>query len=264
MKHKSLLGFAILAVLMAGCSDGLNQASYRPLLPALPPYWQEILGEPHWRLEWLGKEGAWQEREAPPGSALPAIPLIGEWTTPVLAWPFWPERNLAPGVMKPSGALFPWDASGGELKLSWVGGVDAVFWKELALADRSTPAADGRLAWYFDWPRFRRLFEGDNIPEAIRQDPWLADWRDIGRRTVQSGFDRRRIVARTFSELAIPGLDGYWIGSSPFSKPLEGAPGGHLLLNVTDAPDTWVSSGAVLRCSTAGWVLVWYNIYRSR
>jgi hypothetical protein len=124
-----------------------------------------------------------------------------------------------------------------------MGGVDAFFWKE-------------RLPWYFDWPRFRGLFEGEAINEIVRQDPWLADWRDISRRTVQSGFDRRRIVPRVLTKLSIPGLDGYWIGSSPFAEPLETEEGGPLLLMVTDVPDTWVSSGAVLKCSTSGWVII--------
>jgi len=158
--------------------------------------------------------------------------------------------------MRPAGALFPWDATGSRLKLSWAGGVDAFFWKELAAVERVTTAAEGRLPWYFDWPRFRELFAGDVLSEAIREDPWLANWRDISQRTVQSGFDRRRIAARAFTELAIPDLGGYWINSSPFAEPLEAKPGGPLIVNAANVPDTWVSSGAVLKCSTAGWVVI--------
>jgi hypothetical protein len=256
MKYRVFITIIALAVLMAGCSDGLNYASYKPLLPVIPPHWQEILGEPHWRLEWLVDEGVWQKWEGLPGSEPPDISFISEWTTPVLAWPFWPGRNLFPGQMRPSGALYPWDVSGSTLRLSWKGGVDAVFWKELALAERSTTAANGRLPWYFDWRRFRALFSGDILSEAVRLDPWLADWKDISRRTVQSGFDRRRIAAQSFIELTIPDLDGYWIGSSPFAEPLYTAPGYPLILKATNNPETWVSSSAIIKCSRDGWVLI--------
>jgi len=256
MKYRLLLSIMVFSVFTVGCSEGLNQENYSPLLPVIPPHWESILEKPHWRLEWLNEKGAWETWEGPPGSEPPHISPITEWTTPVLAWPFWPERNLLPGIMRPAGALFPWDVFGDKLKLSWAGGVDAVFWKELAAAERLTAAGDGRLPWYFDWPRFRELFDNETLSETIRLDPWLADWRDISRRTVQSGFDRRRIAARTFTEIVIPGLDGYWVGSSPFAEPLDVTPDGHLILNAAGTTDTWVSSAAVLKCSTAGWVLL--------
>ena len=157
-------------------------------------------------------------------------------------------------MMRPCGALFPWDLCGETLALGWEGGVMAVFWKELAQAERSSAAAAERLPWYFDWPRFRELLKSGNIPEAVRRNPWLADWKDIAERTVRSGFDRRRFVSRSFTELSIPGLGGFWIGSSPFAPPLEAPLDGPLCLSVTGAPDTWVSSRGVLKCSASGWV----------
>ena len=256
MKYRFFIALLVLFVLLAACENGPIRSSYRPVLPELPGHWKEILGEPNWRLEWVGEEGTWQEWEGGPGSSPPGLSLIQEWTTAVLAWPFWPARNLLPGMMRPGGALFPWDVYGGMLALGWEGGVAAVFWKELALAERSSAAAEGRLPWYLDWPRFRSLlFEDETISDAVRRDPWLADWKDIAGRTVKSGFDRRRIKSRSFTELTIPGLGGRWIGSSPFAPPLDTPVDGSLCLNVSDVPDTWVSSGAVLKCSTAGWVL---------
>ena len=255
MKYR--LSFVVLTLFILGCGGDLNQVSYQPVLPDMPPHWREVLGEPHWRLEWLEEGGVWQNWEGAPRSKPPGIPLISEWTTPVLAFPFWPERDLFPGAMRPAGALFPWDASGGMINLSWKNGVDAFFWKELAIAERTTQAADGRIPWYFAWPRFRELMESDNISEAVRNDPWLADWRNISQRVVQSGFDRRRIAERSFAEIVIPDLEGFWVGSSPFAEPLEAEPGEPLLVYAPDVPDTWVSSGAILKCSADGWVVIW-------
>ena len=258
MKQKFLAGIMFPLVLLVTCKDAPIHSSCRPVLPELPVHWKEILGEPYWRLEWIGEGGIWLEWEGAPGQKPPGLSLVQEWSTPVLAWPFWPSRELLPGMMRPAGALFPWDftAVDGEetLRLGWKAGVDAVFWKEMALAERLSAAAEARLPWYFDWPRFRELLADGNIPEAVRKDPWLADWKDIAQKTIRSGFDRRRIVSKTFTALAIPGLGGRWTGSSPFAPPLDAPAGGPLCLNATGPPDTWVSSAGVLRCSASGWV----------
>jgi len=256
MKYGFFAGAVIMAAVLTACGDSFAHSSCRLLLPELPPHWEEILGEAHWRLEWVSGEGSWREKDVSGGGELPDLPLIQEWTTPVLAWPYWPERDLLPGTMRPCGALFPWDASGGTLTLSWRGGVDASFWKELAAADFSSEAAKKRFPWYFDWLRFRDLlYESGNVPEPVSLNPWLADWKSIAGKTVESGFDRRRIVSRKFTDLAVPGPGGRWIGSSPFAPPLDASPDGTLLLPAADIPDTWVSSGAVLKCSKSGWVL---------
>ena len=244
----ALIGAALLAV---SCADRPIPSSYRPFLPEFPAHREEILGEPCWRLEWINENGVWQEWE---GINAPELSLNREWTTPVLAWPYWPEKGLLPGMMRPAGALFPWDVSGEALALSWKGGVEAVFWKEMALAERPNKASGGRLPWYFDWPRFRELMESSSISENVRLNPWLADWKHIAQRTVASGFDNRRLVSRAFSELAVPVQSGVWIGSSPFEPPLEAGPDGFLVLNVAELTDTWVSKGAVLKCSGSGWV----------
>ena len=255
MKYSYLSRIIVLVVLLAACSDGPRRSTYRPYLPVVPSYWHEILGEPHWRLQWIGEEGSWKEWEGSPGSDPPPIAPVIEWATPILAWPFWPEAGLTPGIMRPCGGFFPWDVSGDRLLLSWEGGVDAVFWKELALAERPGEASQGRVPWHFDWPRFRKLLESGDIPPEVRGDLWLVDWKDIAEKTAASGFDRRRIVSRRLTEVAVPGLDGSWIGTSPFTPPIDAPPGGPLALMAASVPDTWVSSTGVLRCSTLGWVL---------
>ncbi|MCL2070245.1 MAG: hypothetical protein FWH19_04590 [Treponema sp.] len=259
MKYLYFLAVFVFTVFLPGCDGGPFSSEYQPVLPALPAQWSEILGEAHWRLEWIGEEGSWQELELAPGQDPPAISLMGEWSIPVLAWPFWPAWSLFPGMMRPAGGLFPWDCSGARLELSWEAGVQALFWKELAMAaaaaeERQAGSLPGRLPWHFDWPRLRGIIEGGELPGEVQEDLWLADWREIARRTIASGFDRRRIVARRRSELLIPELGGYWAGSSPFAAPLEAEPEGPLRLMVSDAAETWVSRDGVLRCSAEGWV----------
>ena len=260
MKHKYFFWVIFLLVLLAGCDSGPVRSSHRPVLPVLPDDWNDILGEPYWRLEWIGKEGKWRKWEGPPGSKVPELLLIQEWTTPVFAWPFWPECGLTPGLMRPAGALFPWDAAGQDLVISWEGGVAATFWKELAAADRSAGepsgrSSGGRFPWQFDWPRFRELLKSGNIPEAAVEDLWLVDWKELGKKTVQSGFDRRRITSMNSSKVNIPDMEGRWISSSPFAASLETPENGLLCLEVTDNAGTWVSAGAVIKCSASGWVL---------
>jgi hypothetical protein len=254
MKCNYLIGIFILTVLLANCNDGPIPSSERPVLPVLPDDWSEILGEANWRLEWIGDNGIWHKYDLKTGAPAPGLNLPLEWTTPVIAWPFWPERDLFPGMMHPAGALFPWDARGNNLVLSWKGGVDAVFWRELALADRTSTKAEGRLPWFFDWPRFRELMQSDDINALAKQDPWVVDWKEVSRKTVESGFDRRRITSRKFKEIEIPDLKGRWVSSSPFSASLTAPKDGPLVLAVSDAVCAWISADGILKCSTSGWI----------
>ena len=259
---KTKLIFFALAVIffLPACENNPVPPAYRPVFPALPEHWMEILGEPHWRLEWVGDGAVWKTADVYSGQAAPKIPLVNEWSSPILAWPYWPERGLLPGMMRPAGALFPWDALGQKVDLSWKAGAEAVFWKELARAERppQPPSASAarRLPWYFDWPRFRELLESENISEPVRKDLWLADWGDIAQRTVNSGFDRRRITSRRYTERIIPEMGNRWISSSPFAPPLEFPPGSGLSINVTEVTDIWVSSDGILKASVSGWILL--------
>ncbi|MCL2094219.1 MAG: hypothetical protein FWH12_08535 [Treponema sp.] len=252
------LGGALLFLLVTiSCGRGgpLSPA-YRPVLPEVPPLWIEILGEPHWYLEWVGEAGQWQDQHLGPAQGVPQIHLHQEWTVPLIAWPHWPQRGLLPGMMKPAGALFPWDAQGGDLLLSWEGGAHALFWRELSAAPRPNLASQGRLPWRFDWPRFRELMEGPLIHPAVRQDPHLADWADIAQRTVLMGFDRRRIRPMAQTDHLIPGLGGLWVSSSPFADYLHEEIGAPIIISGRAPVETWVSALGFIRASREGWVFV--------
>jgi hypothetical protein len=179
-----------------------------------------------------------------------AIPL--NFASAVSARPFWPDKGLVPGIFRSAGAIYPFDASGNSLVLSWKGGVDAnLFWE---LVQASSDRAPLRLPQNFDWPRFRLLFDDPALNDDIRADPWLADWQGIAEKIVQSGFDRRRLVPEPRVSLKVPVSGGTWIGTSPFAPPLffEGYP----VFPVRQSSDTWVSAKGILRCNKEAWILV--------
>ena len=224
--------------------------------PELPPAWKSLLGYPLWRIEWLNSEGR-KEMMTVRGKAEIALPQT--WANPVIAMPFWPGKGIGHGIFMPAGAIFPFDVSGNSLVLSWQGGLDATLYWELAIAydaaglgyDR---AAVPRLPHYFDWQRFRLLFTDPSLNAEIRADPWLADWRGIAAKIVQSGFDKRRLVPESRSVREIPVHSGPWIGTSPFAPPLvfDAVPA----FPVRPTADTWVSAEGILRCSAEAWILM--------
>ncbi|MDR1073465.1 MAG: hypothetical protein LBL45_07310, partial [Treponema sp.] len=177
----------------------------------------------------------------------------------------WNVKDIAPDSMRPAGAIFPSDAdvSSGAISLSWTGGVAAFLYMELA---KRTDTDSARQPQYFDWRRFRELLESEAIPDDIRSDPWLADWKAIAEKTVSSGFDSRRIAAIKRREIAAPAPPGeMWIGTSPFAPPIAAPaePGKTLVLLASDAIDTYISKEGVLRISSSAWIwLPWQDADR--
>jgi hypothetical protein len=165
--------------------------------------------------------------------------------------------------MRPAGGILPFDASGSSLRLSWHGGVEAWFYRELARALKTEAEGQGRRRpEYFDWPRFHALLQSDAVPEAVRDDPWRADWHGIAVETVKSGFDRRRVKVQPEEELLVPGKaltettapEGPFTGPSPFAGPLFPEPGTGFRFRVTARSDAYVSAGGILRVSRGAWI----------
>jgi hypothetical protein len=247
--------------------DSPSRSRYLPRLPEAPPAWVSLLGEPQWRLEWLNPQGEKREITVQ-NDAVPEIDLPETWTSPVLAWPYWPDLGIESGVFRPAGALCPFDASGDAISLSWRGGVDAVLYWELARAaspetgDEVSRAAS-RFPHYFNWPRFREFFiEESGVNEEVRADPWLADWTAIAAKIVKSGFDKRRLVPEARIEVPVPVGPGPWIGVSPFAEPLDFEKSPVFPVRKTTgantwvSPDTFVSGEGLLRCNREAWIFL--------
>ncbi|MCL2243519.1 MAG: hypothetical protein FWC03_03510 [Treponema sp.] len=232
------------------CCGDLTPSRYILEFPAPPEHWVSLLGEPHWHLEWLDPGGHKQITEILPCGSI-EIELPVTWTNPVTAWPYWPDRNLYQGLFKPAGALFPFDVMDNRLCLSWENGKDAVFYWELTLAnDQNSP----KMPAYYDWPRFRRLFSSTALNEAVRIDPWSADWRFIAEKTINSNFDQRRLVPESVEETPIPVPAGLWYGSSPFSEPLYFEEDEQPVFPVRSGINVWISADGILRCNGKAWI----------
>ena len=241
-------------ITICACGLGPIEEAYSPEFPDLPVVWEEILGEPHWRLEWI-ENGTWVYWEGKEG--FPELSLAHEWTSPVLGWPFWPEKALYPGLMYPAGALFPLDVSSGGILLSWEAGVDAFFWQKLVQNEENRKlSATPRFSWFFNWPKFRELMDSDDIPVEVRENPWLADWNEIAKKTVESGFDRRRIKAEIRDEVAVFCPVNLWAASSPFAQPVRIITEEPHILLAKKTPETWVSGSGLIRCFKDAWIFI--------
>jgi hypothetical protein len=236
---------------------------YRVTLPDLPDIWTEIVGIDRWHIEWINSNGGRESRDIDETAETRGgfeIHILQEWASPVIAYPYRNGTVLAPDTMRPAGAIFPSDAdvSSGTISLTWTGGIAAFLYLELA---RHTDQNSTRQPQYFNWQRFRELLESDAIPEDVRSDPWLADWKTIAKKTVSSGFDSRRLTAIQPLEISLPApADGPWIGTSPFSSPIATTGEGGLekthILRVRDTIEAYVSRDGVLRISSNAWLWI--------
>jgi hypothetical protein len=267
MKGNCVFLVFLLILALGACGNPVIPREYTLVMPSLPPLWEETLGQAHWRLIWLNQDGVLQVSET--GGRIMAVSIVQEWATGILAFPYWPGRGVLPGEMRPAGGIFPFDARGSGIYLSWRGGPEAWFYRELAAATEISGDPGKRRPEYFDWPRFRSLLGSSSVPPEIQADPWRADWTDIAVRTVKSGFDRRRISVREEGELPVsrealiretPGQPGETVGPffgpSPFAKPVIAEPGTGFRFRLGPGTDTYVSAGGILRVSRSGWIWV--------
>jgi hypothetical protein len=270
-KSSRLYGLFLAGILLASCAEPIIAPVYRVSFPEPPAVWTDVLGPPSWELSWVDGRGVLQSARYPQG-AEPRIELAQERASPLLARPFWPavvsagketDGQIQSGVMKSAGAVFPFDAAGGLVRLSWEGGIAAEFYLALAKA-RLAPengtaggasSADKRRPEWFDWPRFISLLESDGIPEEVREDPWLVDWDAAAAKTIESGWDSRRIRAagRTPLAVTIP-ADGPWFGTSPFAPARLWKTGERVEVPAREIPELLLSPAGYLKYTESDYV----------
>ncbi|MDR2467809.1 MAG: hypothetical protein LBD22_02485 [Spirochaetaceae bacterium] len=237
------LACVIFAVLCA-CSEGLITESYRLEAPEIPEIWLSELGRPLWLFEWIDASGNIVRAESGT-SSYSGAQVLHQYPSPVLAYPSWPLRGIRAGVMKPAGAIFPYDAAGKTIVLSFAQGIDAVLYHELAIL-----ANEKRLPYNFDWLRFRALWANGKISGEALHDPWLVDWRAFAENTAASGFNARRIKARETENLVITvPADGPWFGTSPFMAQAAWTAGTTVVLQVSEVVDSYFCSSGTLRAT---------------
>jgi hypothetical protein len=253
---KRLLLWILPALLVAGCGRNPADSGYILELPDIPPAWMELLGSPRWRVDWISPEGQKESRITGGGMEITVPPA---WTSPVAAWPFWPDKGIGPGIFRPAGALFPFDAAGDVVPLSWRNGVDAFLYWELVSAYAAGTGAEAsvpRLPWNFNWPRFRELLDNPELSEEIRLDPWRVDWKQAALQIAATGFDKRRIVPEARMAVSVPTSPGPWIGVSPFAPPLIFGEGETPAFPIGSEPESWFSPAGILRCTTETWIVI--------
>ncbi|GMO50110.1 MAG: hypothetical protein Ta2G_07420 [Termitinemataceae bacterium] len=256
MKKKIFI-FICVSALFASC-ESVNYDTYTFVLP-LPSESgiYQVLGTPCWHIEWTDENGDFREAEiaANSSSSLNGLSVFALESSAIIAYPYWPDKKILRGIVKPSGAIFPFDAKGNKVYLTHQGGVDAVFYREINKAKN-----EKRPAYQFDWVRFRSLFSDGSLGEEISGDPWLADWHSIAERTAASGFDKRRIKPSklTMRSVTVP-LGGTWIGSSPFEKAKTLSAGALIQLGVkenSDEVESYFCTSGTLHVNTkvSSWV----------
>ncbi|MDR2481070.1 MAG: hypothetical protein LBD07_02090 [Spirochaetaceae bacterium] len=227
-------------VFWSSCSE--FPVTYCLETPPVPAVWLETLGTPCWRFEWMENSGRLVRKNSDL-SSYSGAEILQHCTNPILAFPYWPQSGVVAGVMKPAGALFPFDVQGGTIKLSFQGGVDAVFFCELAAQQNNK-----RLPQNFDWMRFRALRIDKKINEEAWRDPWIVDWKELAEKTSESGFYSQRIKPRETvdSIICIP-ADGPWFGTSPFTPPFNWKNGDAVVLRLSTAVNSYFCKTGILR-----------------
>ncbi|MDR1388666.1 MAG: hypothetical protein LBJ31_01635 [Treponema sp.] len=206
MKHAALIA-GLLAVL-AACDDRIMRTSVAVRLPEHSAV-DDILGKSRWKLEWKGPSGENNSAWLDGGGTSISVPA--EWPTAVFAWPYWPEKGIAPGLYYPAGGIYPFDVHGTSMSLDWEGGVDAFFYREL---DNAAAARQERRAQFFNWQRFRTARQSVS---TLKADPWLADWAAIARRSASGSFSVTALKAEAAANITftVP-ANGPWLSASPF------------------------------------------------
>ncbi|MDR0908652.1 MAG: hypothetical protein LBM77_02700 [Spirochaetaceae bacterium] len=237
-----ILLLLLCSLLLAGCGDPLLPSSYKVSAPKIPLSWKDIDdGSLRWRLEWFSADGMQRSIEAGT-QGLPDIDIGCEQPSAILAYPY--SDKIAVGILRPAGAIFPYDALKDEkaretcIQLSWEGGFDAEFFIAVLKEAESSGRSDRR-PQKLDWPRFRR---------TLADDPWEADLKSAAKKAVQSSFPAKNFPKRQGKAiLAKLPCEGTWFSASPFKPALVSTADESIELQAGDTVDYLICKEGIFK-----------------
>jgi hypothetical protein len=229
--HACFFGFT-------GCENPLMYSQYQVILPEIPPDWESVLGKPVWQIEWVDANGNWQKIEAAENHAF-SFETCNTKINPVIAYPYWPGKNISAKTFYPAGAMFPLDVRDDAINLDWQAGIDAQLFVYLSKYNND----EARVPEQFDWQRFRALLRSGIEDAEIIANPWIVDWEEAAQKIAASGFRSSYIKQRDFAEInvTIP-ESGLWISPSPFESGKNWEAGETILLNAAKSPSRYISA----------------------
>jgi hypothetical protein len=235
--------------LFCGCENPVIYSQYKVILPEIPTDWQTILGSPLWRIEWVDINGKWRKIDAQKSRNF-QLEICNTKINPVIAYPYWPEKDFHPGMFYPAGALFPLDVSGDLITLDWQGGIDAQLYLYLSGYNNG----ENRKPEQFDWQRFRSLLRKETENADVKANPWNVDWESAAEKIARSGFRSSYITSRKYTEInvTIP-ENGLWISPSPFEEAKNWQSGENVVLQATESPSRYVSEKGTIIFDNKTW-----------
>ncbi len=249
MKYLIFLCFPVLFA----CSLGSHVEQYSLKLPEIGNLAEQVWGPITWKLDIISAEG--RRQEIIDGGGEHIIVIAASTSTVFFARPHSAGAVQGPSLSLPAGGIYPSSLQGGKIVLDWPGGILAQLFVEMTAREHK----DGRRAKDFNWPRFHSLLEegiGDN---SLPEDLWAVDWGLFAQKTLDSGFDRRRIKAeaKTWSlNIGAAGDAGPWLSDSPFLRKLQEynpCPGD--LIGYGEGTRFWISPSQRLTGSAKGHIL---------
>lgn len=244
-----MLSVSICAFFFCGCANPINYSRYTVILPEIPPDWEAVLGQPLWQIEWVDANGNWRKIKAQENESF-YLEICGTKMNPVIAYPYWPGKNLHPKLFYPAGAIFPLDTQNDTIHLDWKAGIDAQLYVNLSGFNHE----GSRRPEQFDWQRFRSLLRTELGNEEIKANPWIVDWKAAAQKIAQSGFRTSYLTAKKYTEitLSIP-ESTLWISSSPFEDGKNWEAGEKVVLKAADSPSRYVSAKGTIVFTNKTW-----------
>ncbi|MDR2900840.1 MAG: hypothetical protein LBV20_04920 [Treponema sp.] len=243
-----LLAAACIALLCA-CKNPVIYMQYEVILPEIPPHWQSVLGTPQWRVKWVDADGNWQNTEAQQ-TRIFSLEICTTQITPVIAYPYWPEKNIYPGTFYPAGAMFPLDAADNTINLDWRGGAESQLYLYLARFNNE----ENRRPEHFDWQRFRAFLRTENEDKKVKADPWHVDWEAVAKKIAASGFRSSYIALKDYSEISVTIPESaLWISPSPFDEGKQWKAGETVVLQAAESVSRYVSAKGTMLFTHKTW-----------